>query len=52
MRDIFILDDTWTPDNIIFGMHFAWLKYFTYQLVVMLAPNKKQHILQLAKVDQ
>jgi hypothetical protein len=26
-------------------MQFAWLKYFTYQLVPVLAPNYKQHIL-------
>jgi hypothetical protein len=38
--------------NIYFGRHFAWLKYFTYhlQLVPVLAPNCKQHILWPAKV--
>jgi len=36
--------------NIYFGRHFAWLKYFTYHLVPVLAPNYKQHILSPAKV--
>jgi hypothetical protein len=36
---------------IYFGRHFAWLKYFTYQLVPIQAPNYKQHILLLAKVS-
>jgi hypothetical protein len=36
--------------NIYFGMHFAWLKYFTHRLVQILAPNYKQHILSPAKV--
>jgi hypothetical protein len=31
-------------------MHFAWLIYFTYQLVPVLARNYKQHILSLAKL--
>jgi hypothetical protein len=31
--------------NVCFGTHFAWLKYFTYHLVPVLAPNYKQHIL-------
>jgi hypothetical protein len=30
--------------------HFAWLKYFTYHLVPVLAPNYKQHILSPAEV--
>jgi hypothetical protein len=33
-----------------FGRRFAWLKYFTYQLVPVLAPNNKQHILSLAEL--
>jgi hypothetical protein len=33
-----------------FGRHFAWLKYFIYRLVSVLAPNYKQHILSPAKV--
>jgi hypothetical protein len=37
--------------NIYFGKHFAWLKYFTYQLVPILAPNYKQNILSPAKVS-
>jgi D-alanyl-lipoteichoic acid acyltransferase DltB (MBOAT superfamily) len=40
MRDIFTLNEIWAQDkNIYFGRHFAWLKYFTYQLVPVLAPN-------------
>jgi hypothetical protein len=30
---------------IYFGRHFAWLKYITYQSVLVLAPNHKQHLL-------
>jgi hypothetical protein len=37
-------------NNIYSGRHFAWLKYFTYRLVPVLAPNYKQHILSPAKV--
>jgi hypothetical protein len=36
--------------NIYFGRQFAWLKYFIYQLVPVLAPNYKQHSLSPAKV--
>jgi hypothetical protein len=32
--------------NIYFDRHFAWFKYFTYQLVPALASNYKQHILR------
>jgi hypothetical protein len=28
-----------------FGGYFAWLKYYTYHLVPVLAPNSKQHSL-------
>jgi hypothetical protein len=35
-----------------FNRHFAWLKYFTYHLVLVLAPNYKQHILSPAKVTK
>jgi hypothetical protein len=39
--------------NIYFSRHFAWLKYFTYHLLVpVLAPNYKQHILSPAKVEK
>jgi hypothetical protein len=31
-----------------FGRHFAWLKYFAYHLVPVLAPNYKLHILSPA----
>jgi hypothetical protein len=50
MRGIFILNEIWAQDKIYFGKHFAWLKYFTYRLVPVLAPNYKQHILSPAKV--
>jgi hypothetical protein len=36
--------------NIYFGRHFAWLKYFTYDFVPVLAPNYKQQILSPSKV--
>jgi hypothetical protein len=36
--------------NVYFGRHVAWLKYFTYHLVPVLAPNCKQHILWPVKV--
>jgi hypothetical protein len=36
--------------NIYFGTVFAWLKYFAYHLVPVLAPNCKQHILFPAEV--
>jgi D-alanyl-lipoteichoic acid acyltransferase DltB (MBOAT superfamily) len=51
MRDIFVLNEIWARDKIYFGRHFAWLKYFTYQLVQVLAPNYEQHILSPAKVS-
>jgi hypothetical protein len=47
MGEIFILNKIWVPDKIYFDRHFAWLKYFTYHLVPILAPNCKQHILSL-----
>jgi hypothetical protein len=36
--------------SICFGKRFAWLKYFTYRLEPVLAPNYKQHILSSAEV--
>jgi hypothetical protein len=36
--------------NIYINRHIAWLKYFTYRLVPVLAPNYKLHILSLAEV--
>jgi hypothetical protein len=36
--------------RIYFGKRFAWLKYFTYRLEPVLAPNSKQHILSSAEV--
>jgi hypothetical protein len=36
--------------NIYFDRHFAWLTYFTYDLVPVLAPNYNQHILSPAKL--
>jgi hypothetical protein len=50
MRDIFILNKIWAQDKIYFGRHFAWLKYFTYHLQLVLAAKYKQHILSPAKV--
>jgi hypothetical protein len=35
-----------------FGRHIAWLKYFTYHLVLILALNYKRHILSAAKVRE
>jgi hypothetical protein len=40
MIGIFILNGMWAQDKMYFGWHFAWVKYFTYHLVVpVLAPN-------------
>jgi len=50
MRDVFILKETEEQGKIYFGRHFALLKYLTYHLVPVLAPNYKQHILSLVKV--
>jgi hypothetical protein len=36
--------------TIYFDRDFAWLKYFIYRLVLLLAQNYKQHILSLAEV--
>jgi hypothetical protein len=38
--------------NVYFGRHFAWLKYFSYHLVPLLAANYKQYILLLDKVRE
>jgi hypothetical protein len=35
---------------IYFDKYFAWLKYFTYHSVLVLAPKYKQHILSPARV--
>jgi hypothetical protein len=53
MMDIFILNDIWAQDKIyiLVGI-FAWLKYFTYPIVLVLAPNYKPHILSRTKVRQ
>jgi hypothetical protein len=53
MRDIFILNEIWVEVkiHILIGT-FAWLKYFTYRLVPILAPNYKQHILSPPKVKK
>jgi hypothetical protein len=52
MRDIYFERNMGARQNIHFGKHFAWLKYFTYHLPLMpvLAANYKQHILSVAKV--
>jgi D-alanyl-lipoteichoic acid acyltransferase DltB (MBOAT superfamily) len=50
MRDVLILNEIWAQHKKTYlGRHFAWLKYFTYHLVPVLAPNYKQHILSSAK---
>jgi hypothetical protein len=47
----YILIEIWTQDkNIYFGKGLAWLKYFTYQLLPVLAPNYKQHVLPSGEV--
>jgi hypothetical protein len=50
MRDIYFERNMGARQNIYFGRHFAWLKYFTYHLVLVLATNYKQHTLSLAEV--
>jgi hypothetical protein len=50
MRDILIFNEIRVQGKIYFGRHFAWLKYFTYHLVPVLAPNYKQNILSLDKI--
>jgi hypothetical protein len=51
MTDIYILNEMWAQDkSIYFSRHVARLQYFTYHLVLALAPNYKQHILSPAKV--
>jgi hypothetical protein len=49
MNDIYFKGNWDARQNIYFGRHFAWFKYFIYQLVPVLAPNYKQHILSPAK---
>jgi hypothetical protein len=52
-RDVYILNEIWAQNKIVYyGRHFAWLKYFIYQLVSvgLLAPNYKEHILSLVEV--
>jgi hypothetical protein len=50
VRDIYFEQNMGSRQNIYFGRHFAWLKYFTYRLVPVLAPNYKQHILSPTEV--
>jgi hypothetical protein len=50
MRDIFILNEIGAQHKTYIFRHFTLLKYFTYHLVPVLAPNYKQHILSSAKV--
>jgi hypothetical protein len=52
MTDIYFERNIGARQNIYFGRHFAWLKYFTNRLVPVLAPNYKQYILQPAKVKK
>jgi hypothetical protein len=50
--EIFILNEIWEQDKTYFFRHFAWMIYFTYQLVPVLAPNYKQHIFSVAKLGK
>jgi hypothetical protein len=50
VRNIFIVNEIWAHIGLYFIRHFAWLKYFSYHLVLVLAPNNKQHILSPAEV--
>jgi hypothetical protein len=38
IRDIYTLNEIWVQGTY-FDRHFAWLKYFTYNLVPVLAPK-------------
>jgi hypothetical protein len=49
MRDIYFERNMNARQNIYFGTHCIWFKYFIYQLVPVLAPKYKQHILSPAK---
>jgi hypothetical protein len=49
MSYIFVLNEIWVQD-IYFGWHFAWLKYFTYPLLPVLALTYKQHNFSPAEV--
>jgi hypothetical protein len=52
VRDIYFERSMGARYNIYFGRHSAWLKYFTYRLLLpVLAPNYKQPILLPAKVS-
>jgi hypothetical protein len=48
-RDMFILNEIWVQDKIYIWYALCVVKYFTYHLVRLLAPNCKQHILLTAK---
>jgi hypothetical protein len=51
MTDVSILNEILVQDKIcIFAGTLLLLKFFTYRLVPVLAPNYKQHILMLAEV--
>jgi hypothetical protein len=50
MRDIYCERNMGLRWNTYFGRHFAWLKYFTYHLVLVTTQNYKQHILSLTKL--
>jgi hypothetical protein len=49
MRDILILNKIWVQGKI-YILIGTWLKYFTYHLVPVLAPNYRQHILSPAEL--
>jgi hypothetical protein len=46
MRDIYFERNISARQNKNFGRHFVWLKYFTYHLVPVLAPNYTQYVIR------
>jgi hypothetical protein len=49
-RDVFIFNEVGAEHKTYIVRHFAWMTYFAYRLVPVLAPNHKQHILSSAKL--
>jgi hypothetical protein len=50
MREVLILNAIWAQGKKYFDRLFAWLKYYIYHLISILAPKYKQHILSPANV--